>query len=112
MAMNADGRANSHAIEQHVTNEMEAEASFDSAITYNKGQAFLRMLEVYLGENTFRAGIRRYIKARAYSNATSGDLWKALSAASGSDVEKIAAGWTTQPGFPIGTVREACAARG
>src|ERR1700681_3609316 len=112
MAMNADGRANSHAIEQHVTNEMEAEASFDSAITYNKGQAFLRMLEAYLGEKTFRAGSRRYIKARAYSNATSGDLWQALSAASGRDVEKIASGWTTQPGFPLVGVRATCAASG
>ena len=68
-AMSADARLNSHAIEQHITNEMEAEASFDSAITYNKGQAFLRMLEAHLGENVFRTGIRRYVKARAYSNA-------------------------------------------
>jgi aminopeptidase N len=111
-AMNADARANSHAIEQHIATEMEAEASFDSAITYNKGQAVLRMLEAYLGETTFRAGIRRYIKARAYSNATSGDLWKALSAASGRDVEKIAAGWTTQPGFPLIGVRATCGPSG
>ncbi|MEA2689193.1 MAG: hypothetical protein QOD51_1800 [Candidatus Eremiobacteraeota bacterium] len=111
-AMNADARVNSHAIEQHVTNEMEAEASFDSAITYNKGQAFLRMLEAHLGEDVFRAGIRRYVKARAYGNATSGDLWQALSAASGRDVEKIAAGWTTQPGFPVVSVRALCAPSG
>jgi aminopeptidase N len=107
-AMNADARTNSHAIEQHVVNELEAEASFDSAITYNKGQAFLRMLEAYLGEDTFRDGIRRYVKDRAFSNATSGDLWKALSAASGQDVEKIASGWTTQPGFPVVAVRASC----
>ena len=112
VAMGADARINSHPIEQHVTNEMEAEASFDSAITYNKGQAFLRMLEAYLGADTFRAGIRRYVKARAYSNATSGDLWQALSAASGRDVEQLAAGWTTQPGFPLVSVRATCAVSG
>ena len=111
-AMNADARVNSHPIEQHVTSEMEAEASFDSAITYNKGQAVLRMLEAYLGKNAFRAGIRDYVKARAYSNATSGDLWQALSRASGADVEKIAASWTTQPGFPLVSVRARCDARG
>ncbi|HEX3463600.1 MAG TPA: M1 family metallopeptidase [Candidatus Elarobacter sp.] len=111
-AMNADARLNSHPIEQHVTNEIEAGASFDSAITYNKGQAFLRMLEAYLGEDAFRAGVRRYVKARAYSNATSGDLWAALSAASGRDVEKLASGWTTQPGFPVVSVRASCDARG
>jgi aminopeptidase N len=112
IAMNADARVNSHAIEQHVTSEMEAGASFDSAITYNKGQAFLRMLEAYLGEDTFRAGIRSYVKARAYSNATSGDLWQALSRASGHDVEKIASSWTTQPGFPLVSVRASCDAAG
>lgn len=111
-AMNADAKRNSHPIEQHVTGEAEAEASFDSAITYNKGQAFLRMLEAYLGEATFRDGIRRYVKARAYSNATSGDLWKALSAASGRDVEKLASSWTTQPGFPVVGVRSSCDAHG
>jgi aminopeptidase N len=111
-AMNADARLNSHPIEQHVTGEAEAEASFDSAITYNKGQAFLRMLEAYLGEDTFRTGIRGYVKARAFSNATSGDLWKALSAASGRDVEKLASSWTTQPGFPVVSVRASCDARG
>jgi aminopeptidase N len=111
-AMNADARINSHPIEQHVTSEMEAEASFDSAITYSKGQSVLRMLEAYLGEDTFRRGIRNYVKARAYSNATSGDLWQALSRASGTDVEKIASSWTTQPGFPLVTVRARCDARG
>ncbi len=112
VAMNADARVNSHPIEQHVSNEMEAEASFDSAITYSKGEGFLRMLEAYLGEDTFRAGIRHYIRARAYSNATSGDLWHALSAASGRDVEKLAAGWTTQPGFPLVSVRASCGTSG
>jgi len=47
-AMNADARMTSHAIEQHVVNELDAQASFDSAITYDKGQGFLRMLEAYL----------------------------------------------------------------
>ena len=75
-AMNADARVTSHAIEQHVVNELDAGASSDGAITYDKGQAFLRMLEAYLGPDTFRAGIRQYIAARAYSNATSADLWQ------------------------------------
>ena len=111
-AMNADARTTSHPIEQHVVNELDAEASFDSAITYNKGQAFLRMLEAYVGEDVFRAGVRRYVRARAFSNATSGDLWKALSVASGRDVERIASGWTTQPGFPVVSVRASCDAAG
>ena len=77
-AMAADARATSHAIEQHVTNELEALNSFDSDITYSKGEALLRMLEAYIGEDVFRQGIRSYIKSRAYSNAAAADLWNAL----------------------------------
>ncbi len=108
VAMAADARITSHPIEQHVVNELDADASFDSAITYDKGQSVLRMLEAYLGPDTWRDGVRRYIKARAYSNATSGDLWRALSAASGRDVESIASDWTTKPGFPLVSVRATC----
>ncbi|HEX3550602.1 MAG TPA: M1 family metallopeptidase [Candidatus Elarobacter sp.] len=111
-AMAADARLTSHPIEQHVVNELDADASFDSAITYDKGQAVLRMLEAYLGPDTFRNGIRRYIKARAFSNATSGDLWNALGAASGRDVGAIASQWTTQAGFPLVTARASCDAAG
>ncbi|HZO92242.1 MAG TPA: M1 family aminopeptidase [Candidatus Baltobacteraceae bacterium] len=111
-AMNADARPNSHAIQQHVTDELQAEASFDPAITYDKGQAFLRMLEAYLGPDTFRDGVRRYIKARAFSNATSADLWNGLSAASGKDVAALASGWTEQPGFPLVSETTSCDASG
>ncbi len=111
-AMSADARVNVHPIQQHITDELQAEASFDSAITYNKGQVFLRMLEAYLGEDAFRAGIRRYMVDRKYSNATTGDLWAALSAASGRDVAQFAAGWTEQPGFPLVTATAHCDAVG
>ncbi len=80
-AMEADARVTSHAIQVHVTDELQAANAFDPDITYNKGQAVLRMLEAYLGPDTFRDGIRRYIKAHAFSNATTADLWNGLSAA-------------------------------
>jgi aminopeptidase N len=112
IAMRADARPASHAIEQHVANELQAEDSFDPDITYSKGQALLRMLENYLGEDVFRDGLRRYMRARAYSNATAADLWQALNAASGKDVAQLAAQWTTQPGFPLISVNAACDASG
>src|SRR5438876_706389 len=70
-------------------------------ITYCKGQAFLLMLESFLGEDAFRDGIRRYIAAHKNSNSTTADLWNALSDASGKPVGEIAAAWTEQPGFPV-----------
>jgi len=111
-AMNADARSTSHAIQQHVTDELQADASFDPEITYNKGQAFLRMLEAYLGEDTFRSGIRSYMQAHKYSNATTADLWIALGAASKKDVSALAKAWTEQPGFPLVSVTAACDAAG
>jgi len=111
-AMDADALTTSHAIQQHVTDELQADASFDPEITYDKGQAFLRMLEAYLGEDTFRAGIRAYMKQHEYSNATTADLWNALGAASRKDVGAFAKTWTEQPGFPVVSVTAACDAAG
>jgi aminopeptidase N len=111
-AMAADARATSHAIEQHVTNELEALNSFDSDITYSKGEALLRMLESYLGEDVFRQGIRSYIKDRAYSNAAAADLWNALEKASGKNVPAVAAQWIEKPGFPLVQVTATCDSSG
>jgi aminopeptidase N len=107
-AMEADARESSHPIQVHVTDELQAANAFDPTITYNKGEAVLRMLEAYLGPDTFRAGIRRYIKAHAFSNATTVDLWNALSGASGKNVGRIAADWTEQAGFPLVSVTAHC----
>jgi aminopeptidase N len=111
-AMNADARSTSHAIQQHVVDELQADASFDPEITYDKGQAFLRMLEAYLGEDTFRTGIRQYMRSHEYGNATTADLWIALGAASRKDVSALAKAWTEQPGFPLVSVTAACTAAG
>jgi aminopeptidase N len=111
-AMRADAQSTSPAIEQRVTDELQASSAFDPDITYSKGQAVLRMFEAYLGPTAFRDGVRRYIRARAYSNATAGDLWAALHAASGQDLEAIAAPWTQRPGFPLLNVQSRCATDG
>jgi aminopeptidase N len=111
-AMRADALPNSPAIRQHVTDELQASNAFDSSITYNKGQSILRMLEAYLGPDAFRDGIRRYFKAHAFSNATTTDLWVALSAATGKDVASIAGDWTGRPGFPLLKAEATCAADG
>jgi aminopeptidase N len=110
--MQADSLPNSPAIQQHVADELQAANAFDPAITYSKGQSILRMFEAYLGPESFRDGIRRYIKARAFSNATSTDLWDGLASATGKDVARIASDWTRRPGFPLIRVEAACGADG
>jgi len=110
--MSADAFMASHAIQQHVTDELQATAAFDPQITYRKGQAILRMFEAYVGADAFRSGIRSYIKARAFSNATTVDLWDALSLASGKDIRAILSGWTEQAGYPLVTVAASCDSAG
>ena len=105
--MELDARKTTHPIQTPVLNEAQAADAFD-AITYTKGQAFLRMLEAYLGERDFRKGIRSYMEKHQYSNTTTGDLWAALEKASGKPVEKLASDWTTQPGFPVLKVEQSC----
>jgi aminopeptidase N len=111
-AMAADAIAGSHSIEQHVTDETRVDDSVDPQITYTKGEAILRMFEAYLGPDVFRDGIRRHMKAHAYSNAASADLWNSLSQASGRDVGAIASGWIERPGFPLVSVVAHCDAKG
>ena len=52
------------------------------------------------------------MKARAFSNATSADLWQSLTAASGKNIQALATNWTEQPGFPLVNVSAQCAADG
>src|SRR5437762_10032099 len=106
VAMEGDARSTTHAIQQPVANESDANSAFDD-ITYRKGQSFLRMLESFLSEDVFRDGVRRYIAAHKYSNSTTADLWNALSEASGKPVSEIAAAWTEQPGFPVVAMKRA-----
>ncbi|HEY0966136.1 MAG TPA: M1 family metallopeptidase [Opitutaceae bacterium] len=103
-AMGLDVRKSTHPIQTKVETEGQAFSAFDT-ISYLKGQAFIRMLEAYLGETAFRDGIRLYLKRHAYSNTTTADLWAALSEASGKPVAQVAAEWTEQPGFPIVSLR-------
>jgi aminopeptidase N len=105
--LNLDASKTTHPIQMPVANEEQAVAAFD-AITYQKGQAFLRMLEAWLGEEPFRKGIRAYMANHQYSNTTSADLWRALEKASGKPVEKLASDWTTQPGYPLIKVEQVC----
>jgi aminopeptidase N len=107
VAMDVDARRTAHPIQQPVADESEAQSVFDS-ITYSKSQVFIRELENYLGAEKFRDGIRRYMAAHAYSNATTADLWLALQQASGKQVASIATPYTEQPGVPLIVSRASC----
>ena len=44
----------------------------------SQGPAVIRMLESHVGEDAFRAGVRRYIREHAYGNTVTDDLWAAI----------------------------------
>ena len=99
-AMSLDAVATTHPVVQHVETVEQASQAFDS-ITYSKGQAVITMLEAYVGPETWRTGVRNYIKAHAYGNTVSDDLWKSVQAAAGQPITQIAHDFTLQPGIPL-----------
>ncbi len=64
-----------------INDVLQANSAFDR-ITYTKGQAVIRMLEAYVGEDNFRAGVRRYVRDHAYGNTVTDDLWREIDAVS------------------------------
>lgn len=99
-ALSLDGLKNSHPIEQEVKDPAEIGQLFD-AISYSKGASVIRMLEQFLGPDTFQKGLQVYISSNQYSNARTEDLWAALETASGQPVTSIMNSWTKQMGYPV-----------
>jgi aminopeptidase N len=106
-ALNLDALKSTRPIHADVSTPAQIDEAFDG-IAYEKGAAVLRMVESYIGPEAFRAGVNAYLQAHAYKNATSEDLWKALSAASGKPVERILPTFVNQPGVPLLEVSSAC----
>ncbi|RYR42254.1 hypothetical protein Ahy_A08g038721 isoform E [Arachis hypogaea] len=123
-----DGLAESHPIEVEVNHAGEIDEIFDS-ISYRKGASVIRMLQSYLGAESFQVTIlipqkaillklllyityscnqrslASYIKKHAYSNAKTVDLWNALEEGSGEPVNKLMSSWTKQMGYPVVSVK-------
>ncbi|KAK1521832.1 peptidase family M1 [Colletotrichum paranaense] len=104
-ALGLDGLRSSHPIEVPIHKAEEINEIFDS-ISYAKGSCVVHMLSAFLGEDVFMEGVRKYLKRHAWGNATTNDLWQALSEASGKDVGSIMNIWTQNVGYPVVSVTE------
>ncbi len=104
-ALTYDSLRTSHPIEVPVKDALEVGQIFD-AISYLKGSSVIRMLAAHLGTETFLKGVSDYLKAHQYGNAKTGDLWAALSKASGQDVAGFMNPWIQKIGYPVVTVSE------
>lgn len=104
-AMRIDSLHSTRPIEFAVNNPAEARGMFD-VLTYQKGSAILRQLQLTMGEAAFQAGIQQYLQDRAFANADTPELWEALEAAGKEaglefSVTEMMNGWVFQPGLPV-----------
>ena len=98
-AMGLDSLKTTHPIDVTVNSPAEIREIFD-VISYDKGGCVLRMLENYVGETNFRAGLKNYLSSFKYGNAQGQDLWDAIGKASKMPVSAMVNSWLKQPGFP------------
>jgi len=103
-AFDTDALHATRPIEYPVVSPADAEGMFD-VLTYEKGAAVVRMLEQYLGEDDFRAGIRKYMANHQYDNTETTDLWDAIEEATGEPVRRIMDSWIFQGGHPIVSIQ-------
>ena len=106
-ALNVDSLSNTRPIHQAAETPVEIEGLFDG-IAYGKAAAVLRMVEAYLGPETFRTGVNEYLKEHAYANATAEDFWNTLARVSQKPVDAIMSTFVKQPGAPIVSVKTQC----
>jgi aminopeptidase N len=99
-AMSLDSLRTTHPIVQDILTPDQMSQAFD-AITYNKGEAVITMLEDYVGADAWRQGVRAYIQAHRLGNTVTSDLWSAIETASHRPVSAIAHDFTLQPGVPM-----------
>jgi len=100
LALKMDALEHTHPIEVEVNHPDEIRSIFD-AISYQKGASMIHMLHDHLGAETFRDGLRHYLKTYAYKNTDTVDLWQALEDVAKRPVKDFMHAWTSQGGFPL-----------
>ena len=102
-AMNTDALVAGRAIHQPIETNAKIDEAFDS-ITYGKGGHVVAMIAGYMGDVKFRGGVRRYMKAHEYGNATSADFFRAMAEVSGDPrILPAMQSFTDQQGVPLVT---------
>ncbi|HEY3817926.1 MAG TPA: M1 family aminopeptidase [Polyangiaceae bacterium] len=105
--MDTDALRSARAVREPVRTSSDAMEAFDG-LTYDKGAAVLRMIEAWLGPDTFRRGVQRYIHENAWKNARADDLFKSLDFVSAQKVGELANGFLDKPGVPSVLVSWKC----
>ncbi|SDN51286.1 Membrane alanyl aminopeptidase Metallo peptidase. MEROPS family M01 [Actinomyces ruminicola] len=96
-AYNQDQLSSTHPIAADINDLHDVEVNFDG-ITYAKGASVLSALVAYVGRESFFAGIKNYLAAHAYANATLADLLGELERVSGRDLSAWTRVWLQEAG--------------
>ncbi len=107
-ALNLDSLAATRQIRKQAETPAQITELFDG-IAYGKSASVLRMVENYVGPETFRRGVQAYLKKYSWSNASAEDFWNTLTKVSGKPVDRIMASYVDQAGAPMVEVKAACA---
>ncbi|MCJ7776313.1 MAG: M1 family metallopeptidase, partial [Desulfobulbaceae bacterium] len=74
-------------------------------IIYNKGASILRYIKEYMGDDSFKEGLKYYLKMNEYACASSSSMWESFEEVSDKPITRIMKSWIEQPGFPIVEVK-------
>jgi alanyl aminopeptidase len=107
--MGADSLDSARAVRQPIDTANDIANAFDG-ITYGKGEAVLRMIERWVGEDVFQKGVRVYLARHSGGNATYGDFVAAMSEAAGRDLRALFDAFIVQTGVPLLSVELTCTA--
>ncbi len=99
-AYEVDRTAGANAIRQPLDNLNEA-GSLYGAIIYQKAPVVMRHLEALLGADSFRDGLREYLNAHPFGNATWSDLIAVLDRRTPVDLAAWSRIWVESPGRPV-----------
>jgi len=110
-SLGVDSARSTRPIRQKAETRNEINALFDG-IAYGKTAAVLRMQENWVGEETFRDGIRAYLKKYSYSNAAAEDWWGTMTTATKQPFDAVMKTFVDQTGAPLLHASESCAADG
>jgi aminopeptidase N/puromycin-sensitive aminopeptidase len=110
-SLGVDSTRSTRPIRQKAETRNEINALFDG-IAYGKTAAVLRMQENWVGEETFRDGIRAYLKKFSYGNAAAEDWWGTMTTATKQPFDAVMKTFVDQTGAPLLHASESCAADG
>jgi len=106
-SIGGDSTRSTRPIRQKAETRNEINALFDG-IAYGKTAAVLRMEENWVGEETFRDGIRAYLKKYSYGNAAAEDWWGTMTTATKQPFDVVMKSFVDQTGAPLLHASEAC----